>query len=78
MTDTSWTWDRIIDALGGTAAVTEGLNLSSPSIPSGWRTRGIPGHRFADVAALARARGKPEITLSVLADLAARRLEARA
>lgn len=78
MTDAP-TWDSIIDALCGEAAggLTEAAGALGQltSVVSGWRTRGIPSGHWAAVVALASERGKPEITLEVLADLAARKLE---
>lgn len=78
MTDTSWTWASIIVALGDTTEVADALALA-PSIVSGWKTRGIPGPRWAAVVKLAAEKDRAEISLEVLADLAAREFaEARA
>lgn len=78
MTENSWTWASIITALGDTAEVADALSLA-PSIVSGWKTRGIPGPRWAPVVRLAAEKERPEISLEVLADLAAREFtEARA
>jgi hypothetical protein len=74
MTDAILSWDSIIDALGGTGEVA-GTLLQSGSTVSGWRTRGIPSPRWAAVVALASNRGRSDITLAVLAELAARKLE---
>lgn len=65
-------WNSIIDALGGTGEVAGALS-QLPSVVSGWRDRGIPGPHFAAVARLASEKGNSEITLEVLAELAARR-----
>jgi hypothetical protein len=63
----------IIDALGGTTQVAEALSLSKSTV-SGWRERagGIPAPHWAPLVRLAGEKGCPEITLEVLADLAAR------
>lgn len=65
------TWDSIIIALGGTGVVAAALSLGKGVI-SGWRKRGIPAAHWASVVALAAKCGHPEITLEVLAELAAR------
>lgn len=65
-------WNSIIDALGGTGEVAGALS-QLPSVVSGWRDRGIPGPRWAAIVKLAGEKGQSEITLEVLADLAARR-----
>lgn len=68
----------VIDALGGTGAVAAALSLDDSTV-SGWRERGIPPARCLPLARLAAERGKSEITLEVLAELAAREpAEARA
>lgn len=81
MTEADWTWDAIIASLGGTGAVADGLGESMSTV-SGWRTRprGIPAERWSAVVRMASKAGKPEITLEVLAEVAARRtpVEARA
>lgn len=78
MTDSSWTWALIIAALGDTAEVADSLSLA-PSIISGWKTRGIPGPRWASIVKLAAERGRSDISLEVLAGLAAREsIEVRA
>jgi hypothetical protein len=64
------TWDAIIDACGGTGEVAGALKQLA-SVVSGWRTRGIPAGHWAGVVALAADRGKSEITLEVLAGIAA-------
>ena len=66
-------WDLIISGLGGTAAVADGLGQSASTV-SGWKTRGIPAPHWAAVVALAESIGQSDITLAVLATLAARRL----
>lgn len=70
----SMDWKSIIVALGGTGAVAGELEQSDSTV-SGWQTRGIPAPHWAAVVALAGKLGKPEITLELLADLAARKLE---
>lgn len=72
--DSAWTWGSIIDAIGGTKGVADGLGESTSTV-SGWRKRprGIPGEHWAGVVGLATGAGKSEITLEVLAELAARR-----
>lgn len=72
MTDASWTWGSIIDGLGGTGEAADGLS-QLPSVVSGWRERGIPGPHWAAVVRLASEKGNADITLEVLAELAARR-----
>lgn len=67
-------WKSIIVALGGTGAVAGELEQSDSTV-SGWQTRGIPAPHWAAVVALAAKFGKSEITLEVLAALAARKLE---
>lgn len=78
MTET-WTWDSIVDGLSGEApgglGEAAGALGQSTSTVSGWRTRGIPPGHWGAVVALASERGKSGITLEVLADLAARKLE---
>lgn len=70
MTDEPLSWNSIIDALGGTGEVAGELS-QLPSVVSGWRTRGIPGRHWAGVVRMAADKGRSEITLDVLADLAA-------
>lgn len=81
MTDSVCTWGSIIDVAGGTAAVATGL-CKSESTVSGWRKRpgGIPAEYWSSMVRLAAEAGNPEITLEVLASLAARKQseEARA
>lgn len=70
----------IIDALGGTKLVAEALSLSKSTV-SGWRERagGIPAPHWAPLVRLASDRGCSDVTLEVLAELAAREpAEARA
>lgn len=62
------TADSIIDSLGGTKAVASALSLA-PSTVSVWRVRGIPGAHWLSLVRLAGDRGKPEITLEVLAKI---------
>ncbi len=71
MTDEISTWPSIIDALGGTGAVADALGERTSTV-SGWRKRGIPGPHWAGVARLAGELDKSEISLELLADLAAR------
>jgi hypothetical protein len=66
--------EAIILALGGTGAVASALEQSDSTV-SGWRTRGIPAGHWAAVVALATECGRSDITLEVLAELAARRLK---
>lgn len=76
------TWDSIIDDLcggdppppGALSEVADALGQILPVV-SGWRRRGIPAPHWAAVVALAAERGRPAITLEVLAELAARKLE---
>lgn len=77
-TDSGWTWGSVIDAAGGTSDVASGLGESTSTV-SGWRTRpgGIPGKHWAAVVKLAIDVGEPEVTLEVLAELAARRQSGR-
>ncbi len=72
MTEAVWTWGSIIDALGGTGEVADALSLWESTV-SGWRTRGIPGPRWASIVRLAGEKGTSEVTLEVLADLSERR-----
>ncbi len=67
------TWDSIISALG-TGVIAEALGQWNSTV-SGWRTRGIPAGHWAAVVTLAEAKGRPDVTLEILADLAARKLE---
>jgi hypothetical protein len=66
--------EAIIVALGGTGAVASALGQSKATV-SGWRSRGIPAGHWVCVVALAAGLGKSEITLEVLATIAARKLE---
>lgn len=68
------TWDSIISALGKTSELTGAFGQTASTV-SGWRVRGIPAAHWAAVVALASANGRPEITLEVLAALAARKFE---
>jgi DNA-binding transcriptional regulator YdaS (Cro superfamily) len=67
----------VIDHLGGTSAVAEALALADSTV-SGWRERGIPPARCLALARLASERGRSEITLETLHELAERPAEARA
>lgn len=66
--------EAMIVALGGTGAVADALGQSDSTVSS-WRTRGIPAGHWAAVVALATERGVSDVTLEVLAELAARKLE---
>lgn len=74
MTDVAFDWNLIIDALGGTRAVAGALAQVDSTV-SGWRKRGIPSPHWAAVVRLAAERERPDISLEVLADLAAREVE---
>ena len=76
MSDAILTWGSIIDALGGTGAAAEALDEAASTV-SGWRTRprGIPAEHWSAIVRIAAERGRAEITLEVLAELAARRVE---
>lgn len=75
---TELTWHSIIDALGGTGEAAEALSQLGSTV-SGWRKRGIPSAHWSAVVRLACERGRPDISLEVLAELAAREFaEARA
>lgn len=72
-------WDSLIAKLAGPAPgalgeLAEQLGQSLSTV-SGWKSRGIPAAHWASLVALAAERGCPEITLEVLAALAARKLE---
>lgn len=75
MNTDSHTWGSVIDASGGTKPVAEGLGESTSTV-SGWRKRpgGIPGKHWSRIVKMASAAGRSDITLEVLAELAARRL----
>ncbi|MGE0579351.1 MAG: carph-isopro domain-containing protein [Reyranella sp.] len=72
--DSAWTWASVIAAAGGTKGVAEGLGESTSTV-SGWKVRpgGIPGKHWSALVTLAAEAGRPEITLEVLAEVAARR-----
>lgn len=67
-------WEDIIVALGGTGVVAGALEQADSTV-SGWRSRGIPAPHWAAVVALAGARDVSDVTLELLAALAARKLE---
>lgn len=69
------TWDSIITALGGTGAVATELSLAEPTV-SGWRKRGIPSAHWAAIVALAGECERSDVSLQVLAELAARKRSA--
>lgn len=73
MMDSDFTWRAVIKAAGGPTVVGGALG-ESPSTVSGWGKRpgGVPGKHWSAIAKLALDAGKPEITLEVLADVAAR------
>jgi hypothetical protein len=73
MTDEALSWNSIIDALGGTSEVAGALS-QLPSVVSGWRERGIPAPHWAGVVRLAADKGRDDVSLEVLAELAARKL----
>ena len=62
------TTDSVIDALGGTKAVSSALSLA-PSTVSVWRVRGIPPTHWLALSRLASARGEAGITLEALAKI---------
>jgi hypothetical protein len=67
-------WKSVIIALGGTGAVAGALGQSSSTVSS-WQDadrRGIPASHWAAIVAMAAARGVTDVTLEVLAGLAAR------
>jgi hypothetical protein len=74
-------WKSIIVALGGTGVVAAALRQSDSTV-SGWQSperRGIPAPHWAAIVALAAERAVSDVTLEVLAGLAAREVvEARA
>ena len=67
------TWNSVIKAVGGPKAVASALGESTSTV-SGWSKRpgGVPGKHFSAIALLALEVGKPEITLEILAEVAAR------
>lgn len=64
-TAVSHTAGSIIDELGGTGAVADGLALADSTVSS-WRERGLPAGRCLALAELAKRRGRSDITLEVL------------
>lgn len=68
------TSDSIIDALGGTGAVAEALGQSDSTVSS-WRLRGIPAAHWSSVVSLAAEHNVADVTLELLAELAARKSE---
>lgn len=78
------TWDSIIDDLcggsppppGALGEVADALGQLL-SVVSGWRKRGIPAGHWPALVALAAERGRTEITLEVLGELAAGDMAAR-
>jgi len=71
MKDLTWTWSEVIDAVGGTGAAADGLSQTKSTV-SGWRERGIPSRHWISVVDFACSLGRKDISLSVLASLAAR------
>jgi X-X-X-Leu-X-X-Gly heptad repeat protein len=71
MTEAEWTWSAVIDVSGGTGEVADGLSQLKSTV-SGWRERGIPGRHWLAIVTLAKAKGRPDVDLAVLARLAAR------
>lgn len=72
-------WGDLIDKLGGTTAVSAHFGLTSNSIVSGWRKRGVPSARWIGICRLAKANGVT-VTMERLAELDAadaRQAEAR-
>lgn len=66
---------KIIDDLGGAAVLAANLGLPLGTV-SAWKTRAsIPSERWAAIVSQATATGKLDITLEVLAGLAAARAE---
>jgi hypothetical protein len=74
MTDSLATWGQIIDAVGGTGAVADGLGCATSTVSS-WRSRprGIPSDKWAAFVELAAGCGRPDINEKTLAGVAARR-----
>ena len=66
-------WGSIIDALGGTGEVATALALSDSTVSSWREPRAIPAGRWEAIVRLATEKGVKEITLEVLAALAAER-----
>ncbi len=63
----------LIDALGGTSAVADGLGLKAPVV-SNWKARGkIPAEMWSEIAQIATERGLNGMTLEALATMHARR-----
>jgi hypothetical protein len=62
--------DGIIDALGGTKKVAEGLGIDLPVV-SNWRERGIPPRRWPAILDLAKRNKVKEVTFDRLARTAA-------
>lgn len=71
-TDSTWTWGAVIDAVGGTNALAKALDESTSTV-SGWRSRpgGIPGKHWASIVRIAAEAGRTDLTLEILAALAA-------
>lgn len=71
-------WESVISALCGESpgALNAAANAlgQSKSTLSGWKSRGIPAAHWPAVVALAVDRGRPDISLEILAGLAARKL----
>jgi hypothetical protein len=71
--DSDLTWDKIIDACGGTGEVAGALSQADSTV-SGWRSRGIPSPHWPRVVRLAAERGASVVSFEALANLAARKL----
>ena len=66
------TVDEVIEALGGTGAVSDAKGLPASTVSS-WRIRGsIPADRWHDILELAHLLGRHDITAELLTMLHAR------
>lgn len=74
MTDAVCNWTSIIDSLGGTGAVADALSQAASTV-SGWRDRGIPSKHWAAIVRLAAEKDRSDISLEILAGLAAGEIE---
>jgi hypothetical protein len=63
------THDQIITSLGGPASVARQIGCHHAQ-PVRWRVRGIPPCRWRQVERLAKKAGKPDITVSLIAETA--------
>lgn len=73
MMDSTVTWGSVIKAVGGPKALGDRL-AESRSTVGGWPKRpgGVPGKHWSAIVTFAVEVGKPDITLEVLAGVAAR------